>query len=309
VIVLSRLLRAAAALVVVCALVGVAVELLPGDAAEARAGSYATPADLARIRAEQGLDRPAVVRWLEWAAGAVRGDLGTSATSGRAVVDVLAERWPTTAVLAGLALLVAVPLAAASTAAAAAAALRGRRRADAPLTAAVAVPQVVVAAGLTAVLAGLLGWLPPVSLLAPGVPILAQAHLLVLPVASLALPTAAFAAVLLRGAAADAVAAPHVRDARLRGLPPHVIATRYVAGALAAPAVQVLAVVGGALLAGTALVESVFGVAGLGELLVTAVATRDVVVVQAVAALTAAAVLIGLTAADVVGELTAGGRR
>ncbi|MHA6628695.1 ABC transporter permease [Pseudonocardia sichuanensis] len=297
-----RLVRAAAALVVACALVAAAVELLPGDAAEVRAGPYATPAAVEQVRAEQGLDRPAVIRWLEWAGAAVRGDLGTSALSDRPVLDMLAQRWPATAALAGLSLLVAVPL----TALAVAAALRRRRGGDALLTAAVAVPQVVVAGALTAVLAGLAGWLPPVSLLAPGTPVLAQPRLLVLPVLSLALPTAAFAAVLLRGAAADAVDAPHVRDARLRGLSPWVVTLRYVAGALAAPAVGVFAVVGGALIAGTALVESVFGVAGLGELLVTAVATRDMVVVQAVAAIAATAVLAGLTVAEVVADLTTG---
>ncbi len=299
---LVRLLRAVAALVVVCALVAAALDLLPGDAAQARGGPYATPAAVEQIRVERGLDRPAAVRWLEWVVAALRGDLGTSALSDRPVADVLAQRWPATAALAGLSLLVAIPL----TVLAVATSLRGRRRGDGMLTAAVAVPQVVVAGGLTAVLAGVLGWLPPVSLLAPGTPVLAQPRLLVLPVLSLALPTAAFAAVLLRGAADDAVAAPHVRDATLRGVPPLAVAVGYVVPALAAPAVQVFAVMGGALVAGTALVESVFGVAGLGELLVTAVATRDVVVVQAVAAVAAVAVLAGLTVAEVVADLTTG---
>lgn len=301
----ARIAHAVLALVVVCALVGVAVELLPGDAAEIRAGSYATDEDIARIRAEQGLDRPAIARWFAWAAGALRGDLGISAVSGRPVAEMVAQRWPITATLAGLAVLVAIPLAIAAIAPALRAAAQGRRPTGAWITAAVAIPQIVVAAGLVAVFAGVLGWFPAVSFLSPGVAPLAQPSRLVLPVASLALPSAAFAAVLIRGAAIDAVTAPHVRDARLRGVPRSTIALRYLAGPLAAPIVQVSAVVGGSLLAGTALIEAVFGISGLGEMLVTAVATRDTAVVQAVALIGAAAVIAGLLLADALGELAA----
>lgn len=301
----ARLVRAAVALVAVCAFVGLAVELMPGDAAEIRAGSYATPEDIERIRAEQGLDRLAIVRWFAWAAGALHGDLGASAVSGRPVSEMIAQRLPITATLAGLAVLIAIPLAAAATVPAARAAARGRRTAGVGLTAAVAIPQVVVAVGLIALYAGVLGWFPAVSFLAPGVPPLAQPDRLVLPVATLALPSAAFAAVLIRGAAVDAITSPHVRDARLRGVPRVTVAMRYLARPLAAPIVQVSAVVGGSLIAGTALVEAVFGISGLGEMLVTGVATRDVAVVQAIAMLGAIAVLAGLLVADLLGDITA----
>ena len=80
---------------------------------------------------------------------------------------------------------------------------------------------------------------------------------------------------------------------------------RYLARPLAAPIVQVSAVVGGSLIAGTALVEAVFWISGLGEMLVTGVATRDVAVVQAIAMLGAIAVLAGLLVADLLGDITA----
>lgn len=294
--------RATAALLIITALVAAAVEFLPGDAAQARAGPYASAADIEDLRVSLGLDRAAGWRWLDWVGSVLQGDLGVSALSGRPVAEMVAQRLPTTAVIAGMSLLVSVPLIGLATAVGIRSGSRGGG--DALLTAAVATPQVVVAGAAAALLSGVLDWVPAVSLLRPGTPVLAQPQLLVLPVLSLALPASAYGTVLLRGAAADVVNLPHVRDARLRGLPARTIATRYLGPALAGPALQILAVIGGALLAGTALVESVFGVAGLGELLVTAVFTRDVLVVQAVAAIAAIAVLAGLAIADVVARLT-----
>ncbi|MFD0471083.1 ABC transporter permease subunit [Nonomuraea thailandensis] len=95
-------------------------------------------------------------------------------------------------------------------------------------------------------------------------------------------------------------------DAELRGLPPATIALRYVLPMVAAPATRLLAVTLGGLVAGTAVAETLFGLAGLGELLVTAISTRDVPVVQSVALLAAAVVVAGLAAADGARRGTAG---
>jgi len=122
--------------------------------------------------------------------------------------------------------------------------------------------------------------------------------LLVLPVLTLALPSAAYAAGQLAGAVADAAGRPFVRDAVLRSVPASAVATRYVAPLVLAPALRVLAVTAGALVAGSALVEALFGLSGLGELLVGAVRARDVPVVLAVAMLSAAVVVAGLLVAD-----------
>jgi len=297
-------LRAAALLLAVSAAVFAATEVLPGDAAQARTGGRASAEQLAEVRRAAGLDRPAPVRWAGWLAGLARGDAGRSLRSDRPVAELVAGRLPATAALAGLALAGAVPLALAGGWLAA----RGPRRVRGPVAAAVAaaagVPPAVVAAGLVALLAGALGWLPPVSLLpAAGSP-LARPELLVLPALSLALPSAAYGAGLLRGAVADAAAAPHVADAVLRGVPAWRVEVRHVLPAVLAPAARMLAVVAGGLVAGTAVVETLFGYAGLGELLAGAVANRDVPVVQAVALLAATAVLAGLFLADAVAALT-----
>ncbi|MFC8848038.1 MULTISPECIES: ABC transporter permease [unclassified Micromonospora] len=300
--ILRALVRAALLLVGVSVLVFAATEALPGDAADARTAGRATATQLAEMRASTGLDVAPWHRYLRWAAGLLQGEAGVSSISGRPVTDLIGQRLPATAALAGAALLVAVPLMLVLAWPAAEDSVAGRL-VGAMVTATAAIPQVVVAAALTALFAGVLAWLPPVSLLPadggpPGLPALA------LPALSLALPAAAYGAMLLRGLVTDVLARPYVRDARLRGLAPSRIALVYVGPFVVAPAIRILAVVTGGLIAATAVVEVMFGYAGLGELLVGAVANRDVPVVQAGALLAAAAVVLGLLAADVAAALT-----
>ncbi|TDQ50265.1 ABC transporter permease subunit [Actinorugispora endophytica] len=296
--------RASVVLVAVSIMVFAATELLPSDAAAVRAGGGATPDELARMRSEAGLDDPAAQRYLRWLAAMATGDTGTSLVSGRPVAALVEARAGATLALAGAALAVAVPLTALMAWAAGAAPRRVRAGAAGAVAGLAAVPQAAFAAGLVAVFSAALGWLPPVSLVAAGGSPLDRPETLVLPALALAVPAAAYGAGLLGGAVADALAAPHVADAVLRGVPRRRVAARHVLPFLLAPAVRVLATVAGSLLVATAVVETVFGYAGLGELLVSAVATRDVPVVQAVAMLSATVVVGGLAAADAAAALT-----
>lgn len=292
--------RAAVLAVAATAVVFTATELLPGDAGELRTAGRASEEDVAAERERLGLDRPAAVRYLDWLYGLARGDLGRSLAGGRPVATLFAERLPATAVLVAVALAVTVLLTATSLTVTY---LRGGRGGSAA-TGLAAVPQPVHAAVLGAVLAGLLGWLPPVSLLPPGGSPLAEPRLLVLPALTLALPSAAFATALLRGALADTLRRPHVADARLRGLPAPLVLHRHVLPFLSAPALQVTALLAGGLVAGTALVETLFGYPGTGQLLVSSVAVRDVPVIQAAALLPAAVLLLGMLLADLAARRT-----
>ncbi|WP_422771405.1 ABC transporter permease subunit [Plantactinospora sp. WMMC1484] len=300
--IVRALVRAPLLLVGVSVLVFTTAEALPGDAAQARAAGRATAEQLAGLRTETGLDEAAWQRYLGWAWGLLRGDAGVSLLSGRPVAELIGQRLPATAVLAAAALAVTVPVMLLLAWSAGTGSAFGRCVA-AVVTATAAVPQVVVAAALTALLSGVLGWLPPVSLLPAGGALPAP-EVLALPTASLALPAAAYGAMLLRGVVADALTRPHVRDAWLRGLSRRRIAVRYVGPLLLAPAVRILSVVAGGLVAATAVVETMFGYAGLGELLVGAVANRDTPVVQATAMLAAAVALGGLLVADLLAALT-----
>ncbi|GAA2625699.1 ABC transporter permease [Actinomadura fulvescens] len=307
-VLVGALVRAAVLLAAVSMLVFGATELLPSDAAENRTGGRATDQQLAGLREDLGLDRPAWERYLGWAAGLLRGDAGRSLTTDRPVSSLLAERLPASLTLAGCGLAVAVPLALVLAGLVGTAPPRLRRSITVVTTTLAAIPQVVFAAGLVVIFAGVLTWLPPVSLLPPGEPPYTRPELLVLPALALAVPAAAFGAGLLGGAVADTVSRPHVRDAVTRGVPRWRVAVRHVVPFVLAPALRVLALITGGLLAATAVVEVLFGYTGLGELLVSSVGTRDAPVVQAVAMLTASTMLIGLTVADGVAALTRDGR-
>lgn len=300
----AAVLRASAVLFAVSVVVFAATDLLPVDAAEARAGGAATEEQLAELRADAGLDAPPHRRYLDWTAALLGGDPGTSLISDRPVAALIGARLPATLTLAGSALLVALPLTLALAWAAGAAPPRVRRWSAGAVTAVAAIPQVAFAAGLVAVFSAALGWLPPVSLVgAAGAPI-DTPEILVLPVLALAVPAAAYGGGLLGGAVADALRAPHVGDALLRGVAPWRVAAHHVLPFLLAPALRVLATMAGALLVATAVVETMFGYQGLGELLAGAIAKRDLPVVQAIAMLSAAVVVGGLALADAAAALT-----
>lgn len=292
------MLRAGGLLVVTSAVIFVVTAALPGDALQIRSSGRATPEQLAQLRAAAGLDRPLLVRYVDWLAGMMTGDPGRSLVTGRPVLDLLGERAMVTVTLAAAALVVAVPLMVGLAWSAA----RGPRAWRPVITSVVvggaAVPQVVVAAGLAALLSTAWGLVPPVSLFPAQTAPWQRPDLLILPTLTLALPTAAYGAGLLRGAIVDASARPFVRDAVLRGLPRAHVLLRYVLPLVAPLAVRMLAVVTGALVAGATVAETLFGVTGLGSLLVAAIGARDVPVVQAVALLAAAVVVVGLLLAD-----------
>lgn len=299
---LRPFLRTAGLTVAATAIVFAATTVLPGDASDARGAGRVSEQERADARDRLGLDRPAPVRYLDWLYDAVRGDLGRSLASGRPVTELFAERLPATAVLVICTLAVTALFAALGLGVAF---LRGGRG-GASATGLAAVPQSVYAAVLGTVFAGILGWLPAVSLLPPGGSAFDAPLALVLPALTLALPSAAYATALLRGTLLDTLRSPHVSDARMRGLPPGLILVRHVLPFLLVPALRVTALVAGGLMAGTALAEAIFGYPGTGSLLVSAVAVRDVPVVQAAALPPIVVLLLCMLVADRLGVRPAG---
>ncbi|WP_028568576.1 ABC transporter permease [Salinispora tropica] len=289
-----RLTRTALLVLAATVVVFAATEALPGDAASIREAGRASPEQVAQARGQLGLDQPVVMRYLRWLGGLLQGDLGTSLSSGRPVSDLLGQRLPATASLVAVALGTTMLLTAVGLI------VTQLRRGRGGMLAAglAAVPQAVYAAALGALLSATLGWLPAVSLLPPGGSPWQDPQTLVLPALTLALPSAAYACTLLRGVLTDTLRRPHVIDAYRRGLPSVLVLPRHVLPFLVVPALQVLAMTAGWLAAGTALVETVYGYPGLGGLLVSAVAVRDVPVVQGAALVPVVTVLLGMLLAD-----------
>nr|WP_237531467.1 ABC transporter permease [Streptomyces sp. SID7813] len=298
-----RLAEAVVLLVLLSAAVFAATAVLPGDAVSAVAGVDASETQRAEVRAELGLDRPAVQRYADWAAGAVRGDLGRGFVGERPVADVLTTRLPNSLLLAGLTLAVTAPLA---TLLGLWTGLRGGVADRVVSTSAqilAAVPEFVVAALLVAVLAVWLEVLPRVSVIPLGGTPLDVPDALVLPVLTLSAVGLAVATRLLRASVADTAARPYCEAARLNGVRGVRLAVRHILPNAAGPAVQALTLTTGALVGSAVVVENVFDYPGIGRELQLAVAARDVPMVQGIATALVAVMLAVLLLGDVCARL------
>jgi ABC-type dipeptide/oligopeptide/nickel transport system permease component len=297
---LSRLGQGIATLAGAAVLVWSLQLLAPGDPARevliAKGFDRPTPEQLAATRTALGLDEPAVVRFGRWLAGLPQGDLGTSWATGRPVAAELAERLPATVRLAvvalGLALVIAVPLALLAVA--------GRGRvldllARGVMFAGAAVPSFVVATLLLEIV--VLQW-GVGSVLADG-----TWGAAVLPAIPLAIGAAAVWARVLRTVMLERAEATYVEVARARGAS---ALRRLLVHVLPGAVPALLTAAGmtvGMLLAGAAVVETVFTWPGIGRHLVAAIQARDVPVVQGIVLFGVLAYVVVSTVADAVADL------
>lgn len=280
---LRRLALGVVQILGVTVLIFALTEALPGDAAVALAGDYPDPERIARIRAEMQLDRPAAERFLDWAAGLLRGDLGASLVSGRPVTGYLAGGLAPTLLLALTTLALLVPL---SVALGVLAARREGGRTDRFISATTlgvyAVPEFAIGVLLVVVFALKLGWLPPTAVGAGG-DLLADPAVLVLPVLVLLARPVCSISRLVRAGMIDAMASPYVAQARRYGIGGARIGCAHALPNALAPATQQLARTCDWLLSGVIVVEALFVIPGLGTVLIDAVAARDIPVMQGMA--------------------------
>ncbi|RIY03292.1 ABC transporter permease [Aureimonas flava] len=298
---LRRILGLGALLVVVSLLVFVAFDLLPGDPAAVMLGTSARPDTLAALRAELGLDRPVLLRWLAWLGGALTGDFGRSLTYGMPVSGLIAQRMAVTLPLAvmALALALALGLCAGFLAARRPGGLTDRL-AVVFAQAGMAVPNFWIGLLLILVFATTLGWMPAGGF--PGWAAGTGAALgsLVLPATALALPQAAVLCRVARGALLETAGEDFLRTARAKGLSHTAALLRHGAPNALPPILTVVGFQFAFLIAGAVLVENVFALPGLGQLAYQALAQRDLVTLQAVALLLAAGVVVVNAAVDLV---------
>ncbi|WP_330250320.1 ABC transporter permease [Nocardia sp. NBC_00565] len=291
------LIRRVALLIALLATVFVAVDLLPGNSARAVLGREAGPDQIAAKEHELGLDRPLPVRFFEWISGVATGDFGRTAR-GRSINELLADKFPPTLLLGGIAFLVTVV--ASLVLGGWWAARRGSmlsRLLQPTTTTAVAIPEFVVATLLILVFSLATGWLPAVTITGrSGFP--ASPDMLVLPVLALAIPQIGWNTRVVRAALLDAARAPHVESAVLDGLSPTKVLTRQVFPFALPTVVASFATTVGMLLGGALVVETIFNYPGLGAVLAGSVADRDTSLIAAVVALTGVVIMVMLAVAD-----------
>lgn len=291
---LRRLLLGLVTIWLVSGLIFLAVEALPGDACTAYLQRDAVGQRLAHCQAELGLDRPAVLRYLEWVGGALRGDFGFSVNGSRRIAAIVGDRLRNTLLLAGCTILLGVPLALML---GVITALRRDKATDILLSAfaifAMTIPEFVSATLLIFIFSIWLGWLPGIVMASSNAPLGAFFPEIILPVLVLMMVMSAHILRTVRSSVIDVMASDYVRMAELKGVPNRRVILRHALPNALLPAINIIALTMAWLLGGVVVVETVFNYPGLGRLMVDAIAERDLPVVQAIA-LILAAVYVGL---------------
>lgn len=295
----QRLVLSAVSLLAVASIVFWTVALLPGDTAERLLGRDATPAALAALREQLQLDRPAFERFFLWLGDILRGDFGTSMASGAPVLPYVSSHLTNTLTLAGLALVLHVPLSIGL------GLLLASVRRDGPTDAAISVlvlfgmsiPEFVVAIALVGLFSTTLGWFPPLALIDQAHGFWQTIWMLALPALVLNAAITAYVVRQTRGAMIAILHSDHVRMARLRGLSPARVLFVHALPTALGPVINAIALNSAWLVGGVVVVETVFNYPGLGRLLVEAISTRDVPLIQGAAmALSATYIALNLVA-------------
>lgn len=278
---LKRLLGLLATLAAMSALVFWALDILPGNAAEMALGADASPEAVRALALQLGLDQPAWSRYLHWLQALLQGDLGTSASYGVPVAELITERLQLTLPLALAAMLLTCVLALLVGVTAAA---RHRSATDTALMAAaqlgVAVPNFWFAILLVLLFAVKLHWFSAGGFDGWGEGIGQGLKALVLPAIALAAVQAAILARITRAAVLETLREDYVRTARAKGLSETAILCKHVLRNAAIPVLTVMGLQFAELLAGTIVVENVFNLPGLGRLVFQAIGNRDLPVVR-----------------------------
>jgi peptide/nickel transport system permease protein len=292
-------------LFVVSILIFFAVELLPGDIAEAVLGQSATQETVAAMREQLGLDRPAPVRYVEWLSGAVQGDFGVSLVSGERVSAAIGPRFRNTLFLAAYAAVIAVPLA--IILGIIVALLRNTvfdRVANVLTLTSISSPEFFLGYILILYLSVKSSMFPAIASLSHGMSLGDLLYRSFLPALTLVLVVTAHMMRMTRAAIINLLASPYIEMARLKGVPPWKVIVRHALPNAWAPIINVVALNLAYLITGVVLVEVVFVYPGVGQLLVDAVSKRDFPVVQACCLIFAATFILLNLAADVGSILT-----
>tara|TARA_A100001388_G_scaffold162457_1_gene121173 strand:- start:359 stop:1306 length:948 start_codon:yes stop_codon:yes gene_type:complete len=280
------LFRAAASvpvLIGITIIVFVILSLIPGDPATAILGSYATPENVARLNAQLGLDRPLVQRYFIWLGNLLQGDLGRSFSLNRPVIDEILERFNATLILSGLAFVMCSVL---GILAGVISATRQYGLADKLITFSVlvgiSIPSFFLGMMMILYFAVNLRWVPASGMYAlyGGGDLSDLLHHLVMPATALAVVATGVVARMSRSAMLEVLRLDFIRTARAKGVRERRVITRHALRYAIVSILPVLGLQAGFVLSGAVYIEIVFQWPGIGRMLVDAILTRDIMLVQ-----------------------------
>ncbi len=280
----------------VTVIVFVVMRLIPGDPAlailSADDAAY-TEQELQELRVELGTDRPIVVQYFDWMSGLLRGDFGTSFWWNGPVMDRLGERIPVTIELAilgiGLAVICAVPLGVLSAI-----------KPDSPIDyvsriftlVGISIPTFFSGILLTLILIRAFGWLPPLGYEDIWEDPWANIKQMMLPALALGFYDMAFIARVTRSSMMEILREDYMRTARSKGLRERIVLSRHGLKNAVLPILTISGWQFGRLFGGTVIIERIFLIPGIGQLLIDAVFQRDFPTIQAIIVIVAVSIVV-----------------
>ena len=280
--------------------------MIPGDPATAILGSFATPENVERLTRELGLDRSLPVQYATWLGNVLTGDFGQSVSLNRPVLDEVMERFPATLILAGAALVLASIL---GLLAGIVSAVRQYGLADKLVTLAVLIgismPSFWLGLLLILFFSVRLKLLPVSGMYAVygGGDLADLLRHLLLPALTLAIVASGIIARLTRSAMLEVLRQDFIRTARAKGLSERRVVMVHALKAALVTVIPVIGIQAGFVLGGAVYIETVFQWPGIGRMLVEAISTRDILLVQGGVLVVATSYVLLNLAADVLQRL------
>lgn len=286
-------------LFVVSALVFFAFALIPANPAVSKLGTEATPERIAEMTHEMGLDRPVFERFFEWTVGVFKGDFGTSYSYSQPVSDLLREKIGITLLLSVMAILLtcvlAFPLGIYT-------ARKSDSKLDVVLTTinqmVMSIPSFFSGILITLVFGVIFKLFTPGAFVSYKIDFFKCVGYLFFPALAIALPKISMVVKLLKDTALKEADKDYVRTAYSRGNRTKMVFYKHVLKNAMIPVITFLGMTFADIIAGSIIVEQVFGVPGLGRILLTSISGRDYPVVEAIILLLATAVVISNLVVD-----------
>lgn len=265
----------------VVTIVFVIVRVTPGDPAAVMLGPEATDADIAQLRAQLGLDQPLVVQYIYYIGQLLKGDLGQSIFLNQPVLTALGDRAEPTFFLTLFSILIACVIALPI---GIYAAYRRGSFVDQAATMlamlAASIPSFWLGLILMQIFAVRYGWFPVSGYGGPGTSFIDRMWHLSLPAFALGLVSSALILRFTRASMLDVLSDDYVRTARAKGLKERRVILRHALKNALIPIITVIGLTMAVLISGAVVTETVFGLPGVGNLVVSAVLRRDYPVIQ-----------------------------
>ena len=288
------------ALLIVSMLTFLAFELIPGDPARALLGTEGTEEQVQALREEMGLNRPLPQRYAEWAGDFLHGDMGESYYYHKPVQELIGDKIPITIVMTILAflmiLLLAIPVSVFSV-------RYANRLFDRVFLIldqiTMSIPPFFVGIIFTVLFGLTLHWFVPGGYVSYTEDVGAFVGYLLLPALAIALPKAAMTTKMLRSSLLAEMQKDYVRTAYSRGNSPWRVLICHVMGNGILPVITFLGMTVADIIANSIVVEQVFGIPGVGRMLISSISKRDYPVVEAIIVLIAIVTLVMNTVVDI----------